>query len=170
MYVRSILLSVRARSWAHRGLNNKMRIHTGNDRRRRGAPRGRGRPCGAHKASPRLIPLSLILPVLHATPCRGIPAGRKREASTRDPVREAASSLPPATPVPSSSCRHFVDPFARFVPGQARLARGRVPPPVRLSVPSSDRRPVHCTTAASVQRGRARKSFTGFQVSLDSRE
>lgn len=51
--VRSILLSVRARSWAHRGLNNKTRIHTGNDRRRR----GRGRPCGAHKASPRLIPL-----------------------------------------------------------------------------------------------------------------
>lgn len=83
-------------------------------------------------------------------------------------------SLPPsllsAILVPSSSCRHFVDPFARFVPGQARLARSRVPSPVRLSVPLPDRRPVHCTTAASVQCGRARKRvLRGFRY-LDSRE
>ena len=110
---------VRSQFERDRGLNNKTRIYTGNDRWCR---EGR-RPCGAHKASPRLIPLSCSSLFSSALHCRGIPAGRKREASTRDPVREAASSLllsyPPAAPVPSLFCRHFVDPFARFVPGQA---------------------------------------------------
>lgn len=190
-----------SRPWAPRGLNNKTHthmyiLHTGNGDRRpvEGAPLGEkgDRPCGAHKASPRLMPPA---PSRRRSLFRGIPAGRKPGARPipRDPVQEKSSIspsrlfllflllflLPPFSRrrrpfplslrrhVPFSSRRHFVDSFARFArPDQARLAlAGRVPPSVRLSVPSA-----RCIAPrrrrCSVAIGSVKKLGGGFQISL----
>lgn len=126
MHVRSILLSVRARSWAHRGLNNKTRIHTGNDRRRRGAPgAGEEGPAEPIKQVPELyIPLSLILPVLHAMP------RHSRGPKTRGQYQGSSprgSIVPPSLPPCREPRSLFILPsFRRLVrqvcarPGQAR--------------------------------------------------
>jgi len=167
MYTRSC-----SRFERDRGLNNKTRIHTGNDRRRRGAPRGRGRPCGAHKASPRLISLSPSS-CPFSSPCHAAAFPRAENARPVPGIqseRQHRPSLPLSLPQSSFPLHPAVISSTRSPglyqarPGQARLARSRVPSPVRLSVPLPDRRPVHCTTAASVQCGRARKRvLRGFR-------
>lgn len=161
-------------------------LHTRNGDRRGG---GGGRPCGAHKASPRLIPPASPPRCSAAFPraenqargqYRGIQS--ERRAASRPLVSSFSSFSPPSAPfsclrrpfplslrrhVPFSSRRHFVDSFARFArPDQARLAlAGRVPPPVRLSVPSA-----WCIAPASMQRGnRLREKVDGgrgFRISL----
>lgn len=118
-YVRSILLSVRARPWAHRGLNNKTRIHTGNDRGE--APRGRGEgPAEPIKQVPDLSP---SIPPRRAPPpshSAAFPrAENARETSTGDPVREAASPLP-SPPFPSLHPAVISSTRSPGLPGRAR--------------------------------------------------
>lgn len=183
-YVRSILLSVRARSWAHGGLNNKTRIHTrATIGGRRGASRGRGRPCGAHKASPRLISLSSSHPARsprHAMPrhSRGPKTrGQYQGSSPRGSI--VPPSLPPSRGALPRSL--FILPsFRRPVrqvcarPGQARswpctTARSSVRPPRPAGAARRGGRCIaprqrRCSVVGH------EKVFAGFQVSLDSRE
>jgi len=163
MYTRiRVYTCVRSQFERDRGLNNKTRIHTGNDRWCRG---GR-RPCGAHKASPRLI---LLSPAPLSSPRHSIAAAFPRAENARPvPGIQSERQHPPSflltLPQPPFHLYPAVISSTRS-PGlcQARLARGRVPPPVRTIVCPSSPRPVWRGAAAGAlhhggpawQRGRA---------------
>jgi len=160
-YARSILLSVRARPWAHRGLNNKTRMYTGNDRGERGGKR----PRGAHKASPRTYP-----------PPRRRPTRRRRrraafpQAENARPIRGSSPgggiALFPLPPSPACPPRRPVISSSRS-PGLP----GRGSAPSCTTVRSSVRPLGRCIAPRrSVRRGRVRKSPRGFRRLPDSPE